>query len=78
MGIWKWEKLFGVLARLDAYGESSIQRPQPDYDELIPIIVHCVWIGSGKLDYTFYSGVLDLIDVAKLHHRVDSYWTFPG
>jgi hypothetical protein len=64
--IWESDTRFGELARWAAYGETSHQRPEPDYRELTPSIAHYVWIGNGKMDYTFYLSVLSVIYVAKI------------
>ncbi|KAK2166790.1 hypothetical protein LSH36_35g04066 [Paralvinella palmiformis] len=80
--IWESEKSFGELARWAAYGETSIQRPEPDYRELVPNIAHYVWIGKGRMDYAFYLSVLSVIYVAKVDmvfihgHRPTGYYWF--
>ncbi|KAK2154976.1 hypothetical protein LSH36_252g03041 [Paralvinella palmiformis] len=68
--IWDLETPFGELARWAAYGETSIQRPEPNYRDIAPNIAHYVWIGNGRMDFAFYLSVLSLIYVAKVDKSV--------
>jgi len=64
--IWELDDDFGRLSRRIFYGNETIPKPVPSYDELVPNIGHMIWLGGGNMDFVFYLSALSMLYVMEV------------
>lgn len=56
---------FVALARWTGYGTSKVLQPEPLDEEVVPNIVHYVWLGKRKLDFFAFLSVMSSLHVLE-------------
>jgi len=54
------------------YGDPEVPKPVADYGRLVPKVGHMIWIGAGKMKFSFFLSLLSLlhcagVDVVYVH-----------
>ena len=64
--IWGLDSAFARIARSLFYGKEDVLAPKQSYDDLIPNIGHVIWLGGGKMSYTFFLCCLSFLYVLEV------------